>query len=492
MSAKKRKGKTTTPMTGLGQLDGLEDGERLLFAGLPALADGLSRFCRSVVRTAAIWTRKESIKVLDPYRLLQTVPIASSALEPPADPRGVQFDAGDRVAGCKRRFDEAEAGGIGTLCLIADAPPAIMRREHLTTWLRIGLEALAVDINATERHGAPILTGLASENLDRLARQVVAGGISGGGDQEIVDIYAVRCALDLAEELSLQREEGSRIEGAIVFPAKLSFDVPIQIEGLAEFNNVKLIGKLVMAGGGAHDLVAGVMTRVLGYRRRSERESTDLVLELTRTGEAIIQRNAAQHAVFKSGRLFGVSLESELDAVESVVRDFVRRMGGSETLPHFLTQLVASASGGCSVVIGSGAGRLGLRLDPPCSCNEPSTLDLVTSMSGVDGALSFGLDGSLLAFGCLLDGSATQGEVRARGSRFNSMVRYTAANPTALGVVVSADGLVSVIEGGKETYPLSSFRGWSVEDYLELELDLDVHDSSVLILDSGGTTPTST
>jgi hypothetical protein len=68
----------------------------------------------------------------------------------------------------------------------------------------------------------------------------------------------------------------------------------------------------------------------------------------------------------------------------------------------------------------------------------------------VDGALHIGHDSNLYGFACLLDGKAVPGENRARGARYNSAVRFTAANDDIIVIVVSSDRPVSIIQRGIE------------------------------------------
>ena len=70
----------------------------------------------------------------------------------------------------------------------------------------------------------------------------------------------------------------------------------------------------------------------------------------------------------------------------------------------------------------------------------------VARLGGIDGAIVLGPDGRCYAFGVILDGLATSSGDRARGSRFNSSVRYQ--KTTEVGtmiIVISDDGTVDLI-----------------------------------------------
>ena len=72
--------------------------------------------------------------------------------------------------------------------------------------------------------------------------------------------------------------------------------------------------------------------------------------------------------------------------------------------------------------------------------------DEISRLCRVDGAVMLGIDGRCYAFGVILDGMATKPGDLARGSRFNSAVRYQrTSNAGALLVVISDDGTVDLI-----------------------------------------------
>ena len=75
------------------------------------------------------------------------------------------------------------------------------------------------------------------------------------------------------------------------------------------------------------------------------------------------------------------------------------------------------------------------RLDPPD----------VARLGSVDGAVLLGPDGRCHAFGVILDGKAAGHGDPARGSRYNSAVRYQKMKPDTLLVVISDDGTIDLV-----------------------------------------------
>ena len=89
-------------------------------------------------------------------------------------------------------------------------------------------------------------------------------------------------------------------------------------------------------------------------------------------------------------------------------------------------------------------GRLGTEAVPL----SPDRLDVshLVSFGGVDGAVVLGPDGRCHAFGVILDGIAEGSGDPARGSRYNSAVRYQRTMaPQSMLVVISDDGTMNLI-----------------------------------------------
>ena len=79
---------------------------------------------------------------------------------------------------------------------------------------------------------------------------------------------------------------------------------------------------------------------------------------------------------------------------------------------------------------------------------KPEFLDHkdVARLGHIDGAIVLGPDGRCFAFGVILDGLATSSGDRARGSRFNSSIRYQRTSKLGtMVIVISDDGTVDLI-----------------------------------------------
>jgi hypothetical protein len=115
---------------------------------------------------------------------------------------------------------------------------------------------------------------------------------------------------------------------------------------------------------------------------------------------------------------------------------------------------------GCTVVLDLNASPVqlpGHRLEKPLNLQEGDMLELAMALTRMDGAIHIGADLHLHGFACLLDGLAIRGEDGSRGARYNSALRFTAANRNIIVVVLSSDRPVSIIQEGIE---LSAQCAW--------------------------------
>ncbi len=103
-------------------------------------------------------------------------------------------------------------------------------------------------------------------------------------------------------------------------------------------------------------------------------------------------------------------------------------------------------------------------LDPALSLLEPQNYELAASLMHIDGAVHITAAHTIHGFACLLDGSSISWENMARGARYNSALRFSAATPNVIVVVISSDQPVSIIHKGIE---LNAFCRWKpVYQYL--------------------------
>lgn len=111
-------------------------------------------------------------------------------------------------------------------------------------------------------------------------------------------------------------------------------------------------------------------------------------------------------------------------------------------------EAAASAGHGATVVVSVDAAGEALRLRGQATAIRPTelTAEDVARLGRIDGALLFDTEALCHAVGAILDGDARGIGDPARGSRFNSALRYqTAAPARSVVIVVSDDGTIDLV-----------------------------------------------
>ena len=129
-----------------------------------------------------------------------------------------------------------------------------------------------------------------------------------------------------------------------------------------------------------------------------------------------------------------------------------RTIGNANTRRIWEIVQAAKESGqGATIVVSQDPEAETARLSSEGMPIEPDYLEpeAIVRLGSVDGAVIIGPDGRCHAFGVILDGVANEGGDRARGSRFNSAVRYqnmeTAGSIGSMIIVISDDGTIDML-----------------------------------------------
>ncbi len=135
---------------------------------------------------------------------------------------------------------------------------------------------------------------------------------------------------------------------------------------------------------------------------------------------------------------------------KSLFRDVARRTVGVTDIERIwnIFQRALGGGHGTTIVVSEDPASEIERLGKEALAIKPEYLDYgdVMRLGRIDGAVFLGPDGRCYAFGVILDGLAATSGDRARGSRFNSAVRYqrTSSVGTVV-IVISDDGTVNLI-----------------------------------------------
>lgn len=112
---------------------------------------------------------------------------------------------------------------------------------------------------------------------------------------------------------------------------------------------------------------------------------------------------------------------------------------------------VAAKTGGALLVVSDHAAEEAVRLKATAQQVEPVglTAEIATSVSGIDGAVLMDTQGKCHAIGAILDGVPVSDGTSARGSRYNSAVRYVrmaqGLDHQCMAIVLSEDGPIDFV-----------------------------------------------
>lgn len=162
--------------------------------------------------------------------------------------------------------------------------------------------------------------------------------------------------------------------------------------------------------------------------------------------EVVHDNQVLMRTTYNEPRLPQPNLD-EADLKEKLT-EFVPGVGNARAT-HLvrLAKLVSEANTGTMLVITPDAAAEAKRLADQCFTVRPFSLsaEQLPSVLEIDGAVLLDERGNCHAIGAILDGRATPLGTSARGSRYNSAVRYVQEHPQAVALVVSEDGMVNVV-----------------------------------------------
>ena len=265
--------------------------------------------------------------------------------------------------------------------------------------------------------------------------------------------------LDAVLEISRTREEGAWPRGRLLFTEHRRLG---QIDFIARFpeketpllDNAKHVCKLLISVEQSDRILVSEGKHIIGI---ANSKLPDFCIVADFRGQyGYMQINNEAVCSFSDGRFQSTTHRAKLVQVEEALLESDLDPDNSSRMFQAVKYLVHHAEEqrfGCTLVVDlnwTPVNIAGQRLDKVLDLNEPCFLDLAKSLLKMDGAVHISRDVHLIGFACLLDGLSVSGEDRARGARFNSALRFTAAHPNLFVIVVSADRPVSVIQEGIE------------------------------------------
>jgi len=265
--------------------------------------------------------------------------------------------------------------------------------------------------------------------------------------------------LDAILCISRTIEEGSWARGQLLFVERrliptMSFIAKFPKNEQVALYNFKHVRKLLLAVENSSRQLVSDGRSIMGI---AERQTP--IFSLTADfcgGHGFLRSTGGEICSFSDGNFKSTTRRANLVQVEEILLEADLGASNGNALFKIISELVHSAEQlkhGCTLVVDFNDPPVhisGQKIECPLDLGQPHLLDLAKSLARVDGALHISKENRLLGFACLLDGRTVPGEDRARGARFNSAVRFTAAHKGIFVVVVSADRPVSVIQDGVE------------------------------------------
>ena len=288
-----------------------------------------------------------------------------------------------------------------------------------------------------------------------------------------IEVYPI---LDAVLGISKTREEGAWARGTLVFidPAlieSLRYLIRLPNPEMMKLSNHKHVRKLLLAVENSDRKLISDGHKIIGVARGDLPECR-LTAEF-RGGHGFLRISGKSVCSFSDGRFHANNRKPKLVNLEELFLETPVLKSRRHALFKIVSGIVERAGEqrhGATLVIDLNPVPIpisGQKLAGPIDLCDETMLDLAKSLSKVDGALHIGADLRLHGFACLLDGKTIPGENRARGARFNSALRFSAADENIIVVVVSSDRPVSVLHKGKD---LSAAPDWGPLSQADIQL----------------------
>ncbi|MCG8635175.1 MAG: DNA integrity scanning protein DisA nucleotide-binding domain protein [Desulfobacterales bacterium] len=288
--------------------------------------------------------------------------------------------------------------------------------------------------------------------------------------------------------ISKTKEEGAWARGILFFTDpttinNIDFLTKIQRHERPLVSNIKHIRKLLVGVERSDRKLVSDGNTIIGI---TDAEIPEYAIAAHFKGDYGFLRMGTQKvASFSDGNFHSSTREAKMVELEEILLDSNLPTEAAGTLFNVVSGMVHKAGHarhGCTLVIDMNETPLTLSghvLEPPLSLLEPKNYDLASALMRIDGAVHLTTDTRIHGFACLLDGKTISWENMARGARYNSALRFSAATPKVIVVVVSADRPVSIIYNGIE---LNAFCRWKpVYQYMPEIITLKKHLNGVLI-----------
>jgi len=256
------------------------------------------------------------------------------------------------------------------------------------------------------------------------------------------------------DEISAQPYEGRSGSGGILLASADNSHVEIALEFVEpiRLSETRSLRKALEMAGPQHHLlcdgekVVGLARLLETYESQDENAFTFNVVargtwELSHQSEPLL-RVSNTRPTLPRARL-------DVSHFKSVARRVFAEIGEAEADTLWdLTLEASKASHGTMLVVHRRADAEAARLVPQAQRVRPRLLDpsVLAAVTNIDGAVLIDTRGTCHAVGAILDGHAAGSGDPSRGARFNSAVRYHAAQQgDSMVIIVSEDGMIDLL-----------------------------------------------
>ena len=244
--------------------------------------------------------------------------------------------------------------------------------------------------------------------------------------------------------------EGAGASGRLLFvsPDHVELEVASRLAARVPLSSTRAVRKLLETTDNSVALLSHE-GGIFGFGRLHGSGDSEKVFEVEVTGHATWElRNAAKTLLRVSyGR---PTLPKPTFDAGWAADVLARILGKIASIDELITLISAATTArhGTALVISQDAAAEAERLSGQATLLEPAPLtsDMLNRFARIDGAVLIDPAAVCHAVGVILDGAATERGDQARGSRYNSSLRYqaSATTPTVV-IVVSEDGDVNII-----------------------------------------------
>ena len=261
--------------------------------------------------------------------------------------------------------------------------------------------------------------------------------------------------LSFANAIAAERYEGAASQGRLIICPTNHPDIcaKVKLTQPIEIYNYRGIRKLLEVSSNSMALLCNIESVWgLGIPLDTYKPSQENLFEIRfaehHTWELVHAENIMLRVKYRQARLPRERFDRQLFC-DRVTQLFEIDRSTANILVKAVEAAVEQRHG-TMLVITPEAERETKRLAAQSTTIEPVIVskDLISHLSSIDGAILISPEGIVYSFGVILDGKATENGNSARGSRYNSAIRYidgeTSRNINCLALIVSEDGYVDL------------------------------------------------